>query len=84
MVRVREFEHDGRKLQISVTPEGSGWVIRLLENGKQLTPVVYGVSYETATDAAAQEYPIQLVEGLIALMKHDVINGVLPIPKEAA
>jgi hypothetical protein len=77
---IREFEHGGRTFQIGAEPSPTGWKVRLLENGKPVVPVVYSVSNETVAGAAMAEIPINLVEGLISLLRHDVESGILPIP----
>jgi hypothetical protein len=77
---IREFSYAGRTLQISAEANSDGWKIRLFEGGRQVSPIVYSVSHETVVDAAVSGVPSNLVEGLIQLMRHDVENGILPLP----
>jgi hypothetical protein len=79
MNSIREFKHAGRNFEISAGPERDAWKIRLLENGKQASPIVYSVSCETAIDATTSDVPVNLVEELIQLLKHDVKTGILPL-----
>jgi len=78
--RSRPFNHNGRALEVHAVPVISGnfvtgWRVRVLENGRPITGVVYNVSWDTAIDAALQEPPADLVDELMRNAQAAVERG---------
>jgi hypothetical protein len=71
-VRTIEFTHVERNLQVSAAPDSEGWKVRVLENGRPATGVVYSISHETNIDARLQAVPADLVDELMLLARTDV------------
>jgi len=53
--------------------------VRLYENNKLASPLVYCVNIETAFDAKMQSFPLDLVDGLMDLMKAETVSGRLKL-----
>jgi len=49
--RTKEFDYDGRTLSVAAEFDGEQWRVRVFENGKPATQVVYSVSGLTEVDA---------------------------------
>lgn len=74
-ITTKAFTFAGRSLVVKAAPVGDGWTVRVFEDDEPVHPLVYGVTYETITDAAAMSIPGDLVEQLMQLAQDDVEQG---------
>jgi len=72
MSRLKEFSFLNRKFQVRASAEASGWVVRLFEDGRRASPLVYKVSYEENIGDKMRDHPGDFVENLMMLMQSDV------------
>jgi hypothetical protein len=79
MSRKISFSYKGRSFEIKAGALADGWAVRLYEDGRQVSPIRYNVSYETTTDAMMKEFPQDLVEHLMELIKQETASGRLQL-----
>lgn len=66
---------DRKLVKVTADREGDGWAVRLRDqNGRQISPVVYRLSYETEFLARLGQFPMQLLDEVMQAMKRDVGN----------
>ena len=52
-----------------------GWAVRLFDqNGKQMSPIVFRVAYEIATDETIGEMPVEIVSDIMNAMRRQVME----------
>lgn len=74
-MRSRRFQYEGKELEVRATQTEVGWQVRVLENGKLATGVIYSVSWDVAIDARTQQPPTDLVEELMKNAQASVERG---------
>ena len=70
--RTKEFDYDGRTLSVAAEFDGEQWRVRVFENGKPATQVVYSVSGLTEIDARMSQ-GIDCVGSLIEIAEKDFV-----------
>jgi hypothetical protein len=82
MSRARVFSYRNRSFQVRASAETDGWAIRLFEEGRRASPLVYKISYEGEIDVKMRDHPGDFIEHLMTLMQSDVESGRLrTLPK---
>lgn len=71
-MRTRDFEYDGRKMQVRANQDGEGWVVAVIENGERVASATYSVSNEIASDA--KEFGLDCVDELMKTAENDFRN----------
>ena len=74
-IKPRTFTHDGRTFEVRAAAENEGWKVRVFENNRPVTAVVYTVSDENQIDAKVQELSVDLLDKLMQLAQSDVEKG---------
>jgi hypothetical protein len=75
MSRIRAFSFQHRKFQVRASGEANGWVVRLFEDGRRASPLVYKVSYEENVGDQMHDHPGDFAGPLMVLMQSDVESG---------
>lgn len=79
MLRTSQFSHNGRNFEVRSAALDNEIKVRLFENGKPASPIVYSITIETAFDAQMRAFPLNLVDGLMQLMEDDTITNRLAL-----
>jgi hypothetical protein len=65
----------GIKMYAGAERDSVGWIVRLYDqNGKQISPIVYRVSYEVAEDAMMGPLHVDIVADLMHEMRRQVMS----------
>lgn len=75
MMRTKQFTYKGRTLEVRAAPLEDGWVVRLYEGNRQISPIRYNVAHELAIDAATQKFSLDLIQDLMDLVQREVESG---------
>jgi len=73
--RKREFNFKERNLEVRAVPDNEIWKVRVFENNRSVTEVVYTVSHENQINAKVQELSVDLLDELMRLAQSDVEEG---------
>ncbi|MBK1696619.1 hypothetical protein [Rhodovibrio salinarum] len=74
-IKPRTFTYGGRTFEVRAAAENEGWKVRVFENNRPVTAVVYTVSHENQIDAKIQDLPVDLLQELMRLAQSDVEQG---------
>ena len=65
----------GNRLYAAAEKNAGGWAVRLFDqNGKQMSPIVFRVSYEIAADETIAELPVEIVSDIMIAMRRQVME----------
>lgn len=81
-MRQHEFTHKGRAFIVKAIQVDNGWRVTVLENGQQVIPFSYFVSYDTEIAArlgTTGTLPIDLVDQLMTIAQSDIENSVVSV-----
>jgi len=70
--RTKEFDYDGRTLNVTATFDSGEWRVRVLENGNPANQIVYSVSGLTEFDAR-MSLGVDCVSSLIEIAEKDFV-----------
>jgi hypothetical protein len=79
MSRTKAFSYQNRSFQVRAALEGDGWTVRLFEEGRRASPLVYKIVYEGKSDTKMGDHPGDFVENLMTLMQSDIQSGRLRV-----
>ena len=69
------FKFQGRKLEVRAFLKADSVKASVVEGDKQVLPFNYSVSYETVADASMQKFSMNLIRGLMEIVRTDVQEG---------
>jgi len=76
--RVKKFTHRGRQLEVWGIPLADKWKVRVFENEKPVTGVVYSVAHDTTIDPN-WTMKAALVDELMALAEEGIKREIVPL-----
>ena len=83
MSRTKAFSYQKRSFQVRASLEADGWAVRLFEEGRRASSLVYKIFYEGKIDTKIGDHPGDFVEHLMTLLQSDVESGRLRVPSKS-
>ena len=63
----------GKRMYAGAEKDPAGWAVRLFDqNGKQVSPIVFRVTYEIAADETIAELPVEIISDVMTAMRRQV------------
>jgi len=79
MLKNDKFTYKNKTYEVRAEVENNEARVRLYENDKRASPLVYCVNIETIFDAKMRSFPLDLVDGLMELVKAETVSGRLAV-----
>jgi hypothetical protein len=65
----------GKRMYAGAEKDPQGWAVRLFDqDGRQISPIVFRVTYEIAADETIGELPVEIVSDIMNAMRRQIME----------